>query len=426
MATVSLGLTGPQNGKFICSFNPFDQFSLLVTGPNVYQLFKLKDTELEPVHTQLNFRDPSLSTNYTSHEYGKADGRIVMGTEKGQIIVCEANGEYRCCLEDSPFENFAIESIVPYSRGFVMGGPRGYIYIYEKSEDALYPYKFYSKMQVKLEQQGGGLQAYQQTITNMVLTSTEDAIYMSTENQQILKATIALDGTDEPSRFDHLIYPFHTGSVTCVDVCLRKQLIATAGKDKTVKIWNYATRTLEINQPVSDEGISIAFHPSGFHLVVGVLEKILLYNVLSKSLQSFKTINIKGCHEIRFTHGGHYFVVVNGTQFYIYNFYTCENPPHFQLQKGHQQKPRCVNWYDDDSGFASCGYDANIYFWDLKHYKEKQDRETEYDFNWKNANFPCLALVPGDSKKVYAACSDRTIKEVEKGKDIPNQISTGV
>jgi WD40 repeat protein len=30
-----------------------------------------------------------------------------------------------------------------------------------------------------------------------------------------------------------------------MDVCVRKPLIATASKDKTIKIWNYEERTVE-------------------------------------------------------------------------------------------------------------------------------------------------------------------------------------
>lgn len=38
---------------------------------------------------------------------------------------------------------------------------------------------------------------------------------------------------------------FHAGSIVAMDLCLRKPLIATASKDKTIKIWNYEDRTVE-------------------------------------------------------------------------------------------------------------------------------------------------------------------------------------
>jgi hypothetical protein len=57
----------------------------------------------------------------------------------------------------------------------------------------------------------------------------------------------------------------------------------------------------------------VAFHPSGFHLVVAVQDKILLMNVLSKSLHPFKNIQVKACREIKFSNGGHLFAAAIGT-----------------------------------------------------------------------------------------------------------------
>ena len=80
----------------------------------------------------------------------------------------------------------------------------------------------------------------------MCLTSTEDQLFFITENMQLLKSNIALDGTDDVSKFDYVVCNFHSDVVTGLDLCIRKTLIVTCSKDKTVRIWNYATRTLEI------------------------------------------------------------------------------------------------------------------------------------------------------------------------------------
>lgn len=80
----------------------------------------------------------------------------------------------------------------------------------------------------------------------MVLTSTEDQLFFITENNQLLRVNISLDGTDDMPKFDYVICNFHSQAVTGLDVCIRKQLIVTCSKDKTIRIWNYATRTLDI------------------------------------------------------------------------------------------------------------------------------------------------------------------------------------
>lgn len=81
---------------------------------------------------------------------------------------------------------------------------------------------------------------------------------------------VALDGiTLEDNNFDYVHEHFHNSAVTGMDICLRKQLIATCS-GRYIKIWNYATRRLEIELilPQSEETFAIAFHPSGFHLIV--------------------------------------------------------------------------------------------------------------------------------------------------------------
>ena len=91
--------------------------------------------------------------------------------------------------------------------------------------------------------------------------------------------------------------PFHKSEITGLDVCIRKELIATCSRDKTVSIWNYATKTHEITQSFPEECLTVAFHPSGLHLIVALGDKIYLCNVLSKSIKDYRSLMIKGCNE---------------------------------------------------------------------------------------------------------------------------------
>jgi len=149
-----------------------------------------------------------------------------------------------------------------------------------------------------------------------------------------------------------------------MDVCIRKQLIVTCSKDRTVKIWNYVTKTLELSYALTEDSYAVAFHPSGFHIVVATGDKILLMNVLSKSLHPFKNFQMKGCHEVKFSHGGHLFAAAYNNTIFVYNFYTGESPPHF-VCKGHVQRVRAIDWFDDDMGFVSAGMGGDVFFWDL-------------------------------------------------------------
>lgn len=52
-----------------------------------------------------------------------------------------------------------------------------------------------------------------------------------------------------------------------MDICVRKPLIATCGKDKTIKLWNYEEKTLELSWLFNEEAYCVALHPSGLHVI---------------------------------------------------------------------------------------------------------------------------------------------------------------
>ena len=58
-------------------------------------------------------------------------------------------------------------------------------------------------------------------------------------------------------------------------MCCRKPLVATCGLDKSVRVWNYLDKSTEIVQYFAEDCHSVAFHPSGLHLLVGFGDKLL-------------------------------------------------------------------------------------------------------------------------------------------------------
>ena len=94
-----------------------------------------------------------------------------------------------------------------------------------------------------------------------------------------------MDRRCEESKYDFLIFPFHSGPVNGLDICLKKTIMASCSSDNTVRVWNYMTRTLEICECYIDEPISVAFHPSGLHLVIGFLDRVRIMNVYARNLK---------------------------------------------------------------------------------------------------------------------------------------------
>lgn len=47
---------------------------------------------------------------------------------------------------------------------------------------------------------------------------------------------------------------------------------------------------------------------------------------------NLKDLSIKNCYEVKFSHGGHLFAVVNNVMVQLFNFYTLDQPPHYQFK----------------------------------------------------------------------------------------------
>jgi hypothetical protein len=67
-------------------------------------------------------------------------GRLLVCTENGEIMLLENSGEYLSFIPTSPMGGVRIQCVVPYSKGFLIGGDSGEIIIYERSEDPKHPY----------------------------------------------------------------------------------------------------------------------------------------------------------------------------------------------------------------------------------------------------------------------------------------------
>lgn len=161
---------------------------------------------------------------------------------------------------------------------------------------------------------------------------------------------------------EHALQSFHTENITGLDICLRKSLVATCGADKSVRVWNYFEKnTLEVIKNFDEKPLSLSFHPSGLHLVVSFPDKIRLINILDNDLVSFKDLPIKNCYEVKFSNGGHLFAAVNNVMVQLFNFYTLDQPSHYQF-KAQAGKFQTMTWEDDDLGVFLGTSDGFVFF----------------------------------------------------------------
>lgn len=313
------------------SFNLLDHNNgIIVTGQDVFRWYKIQDNVFKPQATDIHSKPEQLGNNYLCHAWLK-DGRLVVGNESGEILILDSNCEYMGYIQIA-LEGFEVTSILYSERGFLVGGTKGRVLIFDSLGDERKPdYKQRPRI-IQTEKKTNA------KVKGLSLSfQTEEFLVVVLDNSQIY--SIEFNSINEEA--DFLSQPFHSGAITGMDVCVRKPLVVTCGTDNTVRIWNYLERTLEVCAHYAEEPFSVAFHPSGFHIVVGFADKLRMMIVFHNYIKPYQDISIRACAEVRFSNGGHLFAATNGSYIKIYNFYTGENPPNMEF-KGHSGKVRSI------------------------------------------------------------------------------------
>ena len=175
-----------------------------------------------------------------------------------------------------------------------------------------------------------------QAVKSISLSPSEDAIVFTTANNQIMK--VPQFNTERPNddqKYEHLISSFHSKQIHGLDVCIKKELVATCSSDRTVRLWSYNASNSSFKSEMcvkcDFEAHALAFHPSGTSLVVGFSNEVRMMNILDNKLVKYKPLPIKECREIVFANGGHLFACQNDKDIWVYKFYTASIAANFKF-----------------------------------------------------------------------------------------------
>ncbi|KFO74678.1 WD repeat-containing protein 65, partial [Cuculus canorus] len=234
----------------------------------------------------------------------------------------------------------------------------------------------------------------------------EETMVVSTSTNQLYMLTMLSTNLTkkEAAYFVYLNFSVHSASVTGLDVCIWKPILATCSLDRTVRIWNYNMNTLELCKKYHEEAYTISLHPTGLFCVVGFSYKLRYISLLYDDMRVFKEFSVRKCSECSFSNGGHLFAAVDGNVIRIYSSITFENVHNL---KGHSGKVCAVKWSADDTKFVSCDTNGAVYEWNLLTGKR------ESDCVLKSCIYSSIALSP-DAKIIFAVGSDQTLKEISE------------
>jgi cilia- and flagella-associated protein 57 len=160
-------------------------------------------------------------------------------------------------------------------------------------------------------------------------------IVYTTQNKQLLKMKHHAEKPDDIGKFSYLISPFHSEAITGIQTCLKRQILLTAGKDRTLRVWNYYstsasnTISLSICEPTFDEVLALALHPTGNYFVAAFNALARCYNIFPKQVKAYHDLPIKSCKEMKFSQFGNLLACQDGKRIVVINFFSGVLPENY-------------------------------------------------------------------------------------------------
>nr|CCA14945.1 conserved unknown protein putative [Albugo laibachii Nc14] len=349
--------SGWSNGQSVhtARISPSDGMNICVSGNGNIKFFKLIDNQFRPQTATIKRETPK----FTSHAW-ITEERIVASSDTGDLWYFEQN-EIRQIISSCFGEGHYANSIVGYSKGFICAGTEGIVYLFDRVDEGR---EYYRKMK------SFRIDASVSSICSIAKSSSEDVLVCCLDNNQLY--SLVLSSTDilkeDMTSFDLLSTSNHFAGafgsdITGLDTCIRKPLIVTCGLDKSLRVWNYIDHTIEVMKIFKEEMYSVAFHPSGLHVIVGFSDKLKMLNVLMDTIRPFRQFAIKACQEVRFSHGGQNFAAVNNNVVHVYATYTGEL---LTVLRGHSNRVNAITWRKNDRSLLTCGLDGHVLLWNLR------------------------------------------------------------
>ncbi|XP_054522004.1 cilia- and flagella-associated protein 57 isoform X9 [Pan troglodytes] len=383
------------NPVYQVSFSPQDNTQVCVTGNGMFKLLRFAEGTLK----QTNFQRGEPQ-NYLAHTW-VADDKIVVGTDTGKLFLFESGDqrwetsimvkeptdgsksldviqESESLIEfppvSSPLPSYEqmvaasshsqmsmpqVFAIAAYSKGFACSAGPGRVLLFEKMEEKDF-YRESREIRIPVDPQSNDpSQSDKQDVLCLCFSPSEETLVASTSKNQLYSITMSLTeiSKGEPAHFEYLMYPLHSAPITGLATCIRKPFIATCSLDRSIRLWNYETNTLELFKEYQEEAYSISLHPSGHFIVVGFADKLRLMNLLIDDIRSFKEYSVRGCGECSFSNGGHLFAAVNGNVIHVYTTTSLEN---ISSLKGHTGKMLLTF---DDQFLLTAAEDGCLFTW---------------------------------------------------------------
>ncbi|KAG9354321.1 hypothetical protein JZ751_001025 [Albula glossodonta] len=413
------------------SFHPVDSSQICVTGKDVFKLFSCNMGVMTQINTQK--LDPH---NFLSHVW-MSETELIVGTEMGRLLVFESGKLLRemeveiqaPAVQDSERSEVkkkvgeqdelnpllpSVMAITAYRQGFACSAGPGVVCLFERTEEDQYRKARQIRIPLYVRSKDSGL-VDQQEILSLCVSPSKRTLVASTDQGQLYSFNLTCTEENkhgDQAKFEFLTHSFHRGPIKSLSVCILKTLVVTCSLDRSVRVWNFKTNTLELYKDFEEEPRCVSFHPTGLFILVGFPLKLRLLSLLIDDIKNYKKIRLSGCTACAFSNRGHLFAAVCGDVIHIHSAVTCES---ILTLKGHTAQVSAIDWCEDDSRLASCDLEGTVFKWNTL------NGNVESKTVHKNCEFTGVSISP-TTKTIFAVGTDYTLKEIQ-GSQILSEVA---
>ncbi|CAG7830333.1 unnamed protein product [Allacma fusca] len=348
--------------------------------------------EITGVLADSNTKRLSIETNQTN---------LSDGPETAQRYKPTAGSHHR---QQSMYRGIEVTAVVSFSKGFAAAYGVGNCIIYEEQLFFNTVEEHYKQLYV-IRIPPDTSECEDRIITSLATNATEEMLIACTFNCQIFTFSLASAELKDLNElvFEYANCSFHFGPVVALDVAVRKSLVVTAGTDRFIRIWNYATMVQENSREFAEEIYCVSFHPTGLFVLAGCVDKIRIFTILMDDIRELKDFAVRSCKECVYSNGGQMFACANGNILQVYSTTTFDN---ICNMKGHGNRIRKLCWSWNDAHLYSAGADGAIYEWEIHTSKRTADLVD------RGSNLLSV-VVASDGKTHYSINGNSQIKELQ-------------
>ena len=204
------------------------------------------------------------------------------------------------------------------SRGFIVGGDRGFISLFEKTDDKKTAYQESLSLRIGDEEN---------VVSGTLLPMEDRLIVYSDRTSRLISIPISLlnlkeKGVQHPTQMptDLTLNGFHADHVVAADIAFHRSLLVTISADCTARVWNYISRRCEVVQQFgAEDPRAVAIHTNGLQVLISFKDCVRLYNILRNNLKVYKETIVRSCQDLKFSSGCQFWAAASGLSVLVFD-----------------------------------------------------------------------------------------------------------